>query len=60
MGEGYPGLAFIGLAYGFASLAMDSAHLLEYALAVIFVWFAVKHARHGRAVRVLQPGYGKS
>ncbi|HEX5447651.1 MAG TPA: hypothetical protein VFW90_00390 [Candidatus Saccharimonadales bacterium] len=37
-------VVFILIAYGFASLAIDSAHFWEYVLAVIFVWFGVKHA----------------
>lgn len=36
--------AFLGLAYGFISLALDSAHLWEYALAIIFAWYGVKQA----------------
>jgi hypothetical protein len=42
-------LAFIGLAYGFASLAIDSGSLLEYVVTIAFVWWAVHHAI--RAVR---------
>jgi hypothetical protein len=42
-------LAFIGLAYGFASLAIDSGSLLEYAVTIAFAWWAVHHAI--RAVR---------
>lgn len=37
-------LAFLGLAYGFISLALDSAHLWEYALGIIFVLYGVKQA----------------
>jgi hypothetical protein len=37
-------LAFLGLAYGFASLAIDSGSLLEYAVTIILVWWAVHHA----------------
>lgn len=37
-------LAFLGLAYGFISLALDSAHLWEYALGLIFAWYGVKQA----------------
>ncbi len=37
-------LVFLGLAYGFISLALDSAHLWEYALGIIFVWYGVKQA----------------
>ena len=42
-------VVFIGLAYGFASLAIDSGNLLEYAAAIVLVWWGVKHAY--RAVR---------
>lgn len=35
------GLAFISLAYGFASLAFNSGSLLEYAIAIVLVWWAV-------------------
>ncbi len=42
-------LAFIGIAYGFASLAIDSGNLLEYAVTIALVWWAVHHAI--RAVR---------
>ena len=37
-------LVFIGLAYGFGSLALDSAHFWEYVLAVVFIWYGVKEA----------------
>lgn len=37
-------LAFILLAYGFASLAIDSGSLLEYLAAILLLWFGVKHA----------------
>lgn len=37
-------VAFVGLAYGFASLAIDSGNLLEYAITIAFVWWAVHHA----------------
>jgi hypothetical protein len=39
-------LAFIGLAYGFASLAIDSGNLLEYAITIAFLWWAVHHSIH--------------
>lgn len=42
-------LAFLGLAYGFASLAIDSGNLLEYVITIAFVWWAVHHGI--RAVR---------
>lgn len=35
---------FIGLAYGFASLAIDSGNWLEYAAAILLIWWGVKHA----------------
>lgn len=34
--------ALLLLAYGFASLAIDSGNWLEYAAAIILVWFGVK------------------
>ncbi|MBX4191059.1 hypothetical protein KW794_03140 [Candidatus Saccharibacteria bacterium] len=37
-------VAFLGLAYGFASLAIDSGSLLEYAVTIAFLWWAVHHA----------------
>jgi hypothetical protein len=33
-------LACLLLAYGFASLAIDSGNLLEYAITIILVWYA--------------------
>lgn len=42
-------IAFILLAYGFASLAIDSGSWLEYLAAILLVWWGVKHAY--RAVR---------
>lgn len=36
--------AFLLLAYGFASLAIDSGSLLEYAVAIVLIWFAAKSA----------------
>jgi type VI protein secretion system component VasF len=42
-------VALIGVAYGFASLAIDSGSLLEYLLTVVFVWWAFHNAI--RAVR---------
>ena len=36
------GLACLLLAYGFASLAIDSGNWLEYALAIVLIWFGVK------------------
>lgn len=36
-------LAFLLLAYGFASLAIDSGSLLEYAVTVVLAWFGIKH-----------------
>ncbi len=43
------GLVFIGLAYGFASLAFNSGSLLEYAAAIVLAWWAVHHVV--RAIR---------
>lgn len=37
-------LAFIGIAYGFASLAIDSGSLFEYALTIFFLAWATKSA----------------
>jgi type VI protein secretion system component VasF len=42
-------VAFILLAYGFASLAIDSGNLLEYLAAILLIWWGVKHGY--RAVR---------
>jgi len=42
-------IALIGLAYGFASLAIDSGNLVEYAVTIILLWLGVRHAV--RAVR---------
>jgi type VI protein secretion system component VasF len=36
-------IAFLLLAYGFASLAIDSGSLLEYAVTIGLAWFGVKH-----------------
>ncbi|MBI2592243.1 hypothetical protein HYW36_02080 [Candidatus Saccharibacteria bacterium] len=33
---------FLGIAYGFASLAIDSGSLIEYALAILFFIWAIK------------------
>jgi hypothetical protein len=37
------GLVFLGIAYGFASLAIDSGNLLEYVITIVFIWWAVQH-----------------
>lgn len=42
-------VVFIALAYGFASLAIDSGNWLEYIAAILLLWWGVKHAL--RAVR---------
>jgi len=34
-------LVFLGLSYGFASLAIDSGNILEYAAAIAGLWFGV-------------------
>lgn len=42
-------IAFVLLAYAFASLAIDSGNWLEYIAAIVLVWWGVKHGY--RAVR---------
>lgn len=42
-------VAFLLLAYGFASLAIDSGSLLEYLVTIVLIWWGVKHGY--RAVR---------
>ena len=42
-------VALLLLAYGFASLAIDSGSLLEYAAAIVLIWWGAKHGY--RAVR---------
>lgn len=37
-------LVFIILAYAFASLAIDSGNLLEYAAAIASIWYSVNNA----------------
>jgi type VI protein secretion system component VasF len=37
-------LAAILLAYGFASLAIDSGNLLEYAITIALLWFGIRNA----------------
>jgi hypothetical protein len=37
------GISFLLLAYGFASLAIDSGSLLEYAIAILLIWFGFRH-----------------
>ncbi|MEX1059153.1 MAG: hypothetical protein WEC17_01850 [Candidatus Saccharimonadales bacterium] len=36
-------LAFLGLSYGFVSLAIDSGSLWQYAVGIIFLIWAVKY-----------------
>ena len=38
---------FIGMAYLFASLAIDSGSIAQYAIALIFVYWAFAHAIRG-------------
>ncbi len=38
------GLIFAGLAYSFASLAIDSGSLIEYGLTIFFIVWALKNA----------------
>ena len=40
--RGLLGLAMLLLAYGFASLAIDSGSWLEYAAAIVLIWFGIK------------------
>ena len=47
--RGLLAVSFILLAYGFASLAIDSGNLLEYLAAILLIWFGIKHGY--RAVR---------
>ena len=47
--RGLLAVSFILLAYGFASLAIDSGNLLEYLAAILLIWWGVKHGH--RAVR---------
>jgi hypothetical protein len=42
--RGLLALAMLLLAYGFASLAIDSGNLLEYALTIALLWFGVRNA----------------
>lgn len=44
------GITFILLAYGFASLAIDSGNLLEYLAAILLLYWGAKHSY--RAVRL--------
>ena len=37
-------LIFLGITYGFASLAIDSGSLIEYALTIFFFVWAIKSA----------------
>ncbi len=39
--------AFLALAYGFVSLAITNGSIWQYALAVIFLYFAIKHLFFG-------------
>jgi hypothetical protein len=48
-GRALVALVFIVLAYGFASLAINSGNLLEYLITLVLLWWAVKHAV--RAIR---------
>ena len=46
-------LLFLGIAYGFASLAIDSGNLLEYAIALFFLVWAIKQLiRSIRHIRI--------
>lgn len=50
-GRGVMALIFLGIAYGFASLAIDSGSLLEYALAIFFFVWAIKSALRSIAAK---------
>lgn len=39
-------LVFTGITYGFASLAIDSGNLIEYALTIFFLVWAIKCIVH--------------
>jgi hypothetical protein len=41
------GLIYLALAYGFASLAIDSGSLVEYAIALGFIYWAIVHLVRG-------------
>lgn len=47
--RGVVALLFLGIAYGFASLAIDSGSLLEYAATLIFLGYGI--ASGTRAIR---------
>ena len=40
-------IAFLGLSYGFVSLAIDSGSLWQYAVGIIFLIWAVKYIIQG-------------
>ena len=40
--RGLLAIAMLLLAYGFASLAIDSGNWLEYIITIILVWFGIK------------------
>lgn len=40
-------IVFLAVAYGFVSLAVDSGHIWQYALAIIFLVFAIKYLVFG-------------
>lgn len=40
-------LIFLGIGYGFASLAIDSGSLWQYAIAIVFLVWAVKYIVRG-------------
>jgi predicted tellurium resistance membrane protein TerC len=49
--RGLLGIVFLLVAYGFVSLAIDSGSWLEYAIAIILIWFGVKDIL--RSVRLI-------
>lgn len=40
-------IAFLAVAYGFGSLAIDSGSIWQYALAIVFGFFAIKYLIFG-------------
>ena len=46
---------FVGISYGFASLAIDSGNLIEYVLTIFFFVWAIKSG-----LRAIHPGQKRS
>lgn len=45
---------FLGLSYGFASLAIDSGSLWQYTLSIVFLVWAVKYVVHGARLAIFR------